>query len=498
MTGSFAPWLALGLTAFAVRDLFAIDDRRLSANGLLGWFTTPDGIWFPLALAGAAALAWRRRERFAALPERRSPPLALAALIASAGAMVWARLTGVPDLLVWSLAGAAAGAAAWRRGAAGVRALALPIAFLLFAVAPPPRLVSETLWWIQSHSARAAAALVQASGRPILGEGIVLSTPTRVFGIVESCAALGILIVLCAGAILLRERIANAGARSWLLVAIAPALALAINLARITAIVLHPELNQLHHLGQWAILLGLGAALLAAIAALLARGAPRARERATRPSRLEPSVPAATALAAAALAALSLLPAAAPIRARAELAPDIPAEQAGWESRDVAIDRLFLGFVQFHQIVSRRYARDGDVVDLFVGSASQRSDWSSPFSPKTILPGLRWVPLPIADPQPLDVPIPPAATALVARDGERWFAAQWRFGDPGLVRESLRQLFALDASPFAQPRPRRVVRLAALVDPDHPDDVAPARDAIAAFAREFSGALFGGEDVASR
>jgi hypothetical protein len=191
-----------------------------------------------------------------------------------------------------------------------------------------------------------------------------------------------------------------------------------------------------------------------------------------------------------ALALVSLLPAPTPARARAEPAPAIPAEDGGWTSRDVAIDRLFLGFVQFHGVVSRRYERDGQVVDVFIGNASPRSDWSSPFSAKTILPGLRWVPLPLEEPQPLDVPIPPGATALVTRDGERWFAAQWRFGDPGVVRESLRQLFALDASPFSQPRPRRVVRLAAFVDPDHPDDVAPAREAVASFAREFAAELF--------
>jgi exosortase len=490
VTGRSAPWLALALAAFALRDLFAIDGRRLSADGLLEWFTIPDGIWFPLVLAGAAWLAWRRLPRFAALPERRSAPLACAALAGSILALAWALVTGVSDLLVWSLAGGALAAAAWRRGAAGARALALPAAFLLFAVAPPPRLVSEALWWIQSRSARAAAALVQATGLPVLGEGIVLSTPTRVFGIVESCAALGILIVLCAFAILLRERIAAAGARSWLLVAIAPALALALNLARITAIVLQPELNRLHHLGQWAILLGLGATLLAAVSALLGRGAPRAGARAqTLPVALP--VRGATALGLAlALAAASLLPVPAPARVRPQPEPVIRAEEAGFESYDVAIDRLFLGFVQFHRIVSRRYVRGDEVVDVFVGNASQRSDWSSPFSPKTILPGLRWVPLPLEDAQPLDVPIAPGATALVTRDGERWFAAQWRFGDPGVLRESLRQLFALDASPFAQPRPRRVVRLAALVDPDHPDDVGPAREAVAAFAREFAAELF--------
>ena len=199
--------------------------------------------------------------------------------------------------------------------------------------------------------------------------------------------------------------------------------------------------------------------------------------------------PASIAIAAlASLAALSLLPVPDPLPVAAPVRV-IPMNHGGWASREIAIDQLFLGYVQFRQMVARRYEREDEVVDLFVGDASQRSNMSSPFSPKTILPGLRWVPLSGEAPGELDLPHPPTQTALVARGGERWWVAQWRFGDPGMARESLRQLFAVDASPFGERRIRRVVRIAAPVDGDT-GDLAAARDAIAAFAREFESILF--------
>lgn len=482
--------IALVLAAFAYRDLLAPNLRRLDPDQLLGWFTLPDGIWLPLVTAGAAWLAWRRLPRFRALPESPNPALGAAiALLASAVGLVWSRLTDSDAPLALSVALAATGAACWHKRARGARTMATPLLFLLFAVPPPVRLLGEALWWIQSTSARAATALVDTTGKPILGQGIILTTPRYVFGILESCAALGILFVLTAAAVLMRERIAHRGPLSWLLVALAPGVALGLNLLRITSIILYPAANHLHHVAQWALLLLLGGGVLA----LVARALDRRRsvpERLPREAPRSLPAPGRAALAGVAgLALLSLVPP--PPRVTTPLPLDLvrfPRERAGWVSRDVAIDPLFLGYVQFRQILSREYQREDDLVDLFVGEALPRSRGSGPFSPKTILPGFGWVPVPVAPAPPLDLPLPPTQTALVARDEERWWVAQWRFGDPGVLIESLRQLLALDRSPFGEKRLRRVVRIAA---PVTDEDTAPARSAVARFARDFDAPLFG-------
>jgi hypothetical protein len=165
---------------------------------------------------------------------------------------------------------------------------------------------------------------------------------------------------------------------------------------------------------------------------------------------------------------------------------------AGWAATDVTLDPIFLGFVTFRKSVARRYERGERVVDLFVGEASPRSVASSPFSPKTLLPGLGWVPVPPPETHPprVDLPREPSQTAWVARNGRRWWVAQWRYGDPGPWLESLRQLLALDASPFGARRPRRVIRLAVPVDRADAAGMAEARATVAAFAEDFESFLF--------
>ncbi|MGH0029807.1 MAG: exosortase/archaeosortase family protein [Myxococcota bacterium] len=491
--------LAIALSVFALRALLAVDARVLDPDGLLGWFTFPTGVWFPLVAAGAGFLAWLRVDRWRSLPAAQGVRATAAFAVLAGLAGLWARLTGVADVWVFAALFAAAALAA-RRGMAGVRVQLTPLLFLLFAVAPPPRLVNEAFWWIQSVSADAATALLHASGAPVLGQGIALTTPTEVFGIVESCTALGILIVLTAGAVLARESLSGAGRRSWWLVALAPPIALLLNLVRITTIVLHPPLNRVHHLGQWATLLALGAVLLALLARVLSRpgGAPVAAPGPGAPPGASPGT-AHTALAVAALlAVVSLVPRPTP-RAELPMPPlrSIPTQHGDWTARDVTLDPLFLGFVMFRESVARRYERDGDVVDLFVGEASPRSTVSSPFSPKTLLPGLGWVPVRGPERDPARLSPPPSQTAWVARDAARWWVVQWRFGDPGLAAESLRQLLALDASPFAAHRPRRVIRLATPVRDLDADGVALAQRRLADFADAFDASLFPDAPVAS-
>ena len=162
-------------------------------------------------------------------------------------------------------------------------------------------------------------------------------------------------------------------------------------------------------------------------------------------------------LAAGLLAILSLLPRPAPRSASNEaMAPAIPLEHAGWSGREVSVDRQFLGWVRFREIVSRRYERESEVVRLFVGLDDSRARSASPFSSKTLLPGFGWIELPAA-PQAADSPQP--QTAIVVRESARWWVAQWRLGYHGIVGESLRHALAIDASPFAAPRTRAVVRL---------------------------------------
>lgn len=353
------------------------------------------------------------------------------------------------DLALESLLGLALGAGAWRGGLAGLRVAAAPVVFLALSLSPSPAAINQLFWWIQVHTARAAAAVVEGLGLPILVETVILTTPVHTFAVIESCASLGVCVVLVALALLLREGLP--GSRGAWLVAAAVPLALALNLARVVTIVLWPELNRISHPVQWAILIGLGAGLLFA-----ARRALRRRPAAPPAPAREPRQPGGRALplVLAGLAALSLVPRP---EARMPVAPaalEIPREHAGWSARDVAVDRQFLGWVRFRQVVSRAYERGPDRVRLFVGLDDSRARTASPFSPKTLLPGFGWVELESGPVGGAD-----AGSAIVAHESSHWWVAQWWLGYRGALVESLRHALALDASPFAGPRRRAVVRV---------------------------------------
>lgn len=454
------PALAILLTLLSYRDVIGFDFRP-GVGALESWLIRPTGLPFPLALGGALLLLGLRRGRWLALPEGAPGRVSLAAIafFGSAGLLSWARLTGVADLLIESLALLIVAGAAARKGVAGVRLVAVPAIFLLLALSPSPAAVNELFWFIQVQTARVAAAVLDGFGLPVLRETVVLTTPEETFAVIESCASLGVLVILVAFALLLREQIAERGAPSWGLVIAAVPLAVALNLVRVVTIILRPAANQVSHLVQWGILLGCGVGVLLGVARRVGRPAAATLDGPANTASVRPSPRFAgwAVLAAGLLAILSLLPRPAPRSASNEaMAPAIPLEHAGWSGREVSVDRQFLGWVRFREIVSRRYERESEVVRLFVGLDDSRARSASPFSSKTLLPGFGWIELPAA-PQAADSPQP--QTAIVVRESARWWVAQWRLGYHGIVGESLRHALAIDASPFAAPRTRAVVRL---------------------------------------
>ena len=100
----------------------------------------------PVVLVLAAWLGYRRWPRLRALSRGRASPL-LAALwfIPCPLVFAWATYTGSADLLVIALMSNLAAAVALVFGAAGLRVMWLPLAFLAFALhAPAPLILSST------------------------------------------------------------------------------------------------------------------------------------------------------------------------------------------------------------------------------------------------------------------------------------------------------------------------------------------------------------------
>ena len=162
----------------------------------------------------------------------------------------------------------------------------------------------------------------------------------------------------------------------------------------------------------------------------------------------------------------------------------IPAEQAGWVGEPRAADVLFLGLMRLPGSVSRFYSRGDETVTLFAATAAGADRTTSPFSPKTVLPGMRWR-LERSDLGRLEALGILVEAAVVVRDGRRWLVYHWRRGDAGLVTETLRHALALDETPQGGRRQRDILRLATPVGTGSSAELVRGADTLERFARDF-------------
>lgn len=188
---------------------------------------------FLVALA-AAFLAYARaaRSELAIDADWRGGALLAAALVLEAVGLG----IGSPFAQGIALVAAIAGAVLALRGGAWLRALAFPIAFLLFAVPLPTEWLAPIVVQLLLFVSAGATALLHAVGVPVLREGNVMTLPggASLF-VAEACSGLTSLVTLLPIAALIAY-VAPMPLRSkWLLVLLAVPIAMAANLARVVA-----------------------------------------------------------------------------------------------------------------------------------------------------------------------------------------------------------------------------------------------------------------------
>jgi hypothetical protein len=281
-----------------------------------------------------------------------------------------------------------------------------------------------------------------------------------------------------------------------LLLLSAPLLALLINGFRCVGLVFNPyaEIASIHSLQGIAMLLG-GVLLLYLFDGFLEARLPppkplsawerEARASSERRAPLGPRIVALLGLSAAWLA-LSMLP-----RFSAEVpAPLAPAhvfarELGEWKAvEDLRSDWLFLGTTRFRGTLFRRYARGRESVDVFVGQADLGDRMRSYLSPKVAYPGSGWIEEDSGRAQLAGRD----ATVLQLRKGAtRILAAHWFEASPGVLAESMRGMFALDAG-FARARVPAAVRISTPLDTG-PDARSRAVETLGRFAEQISPGL---------
>ena len=187
------------------------------------WYNDPDyshGFIVPLL---SAYLIWRRRDKLAAI-ERRPSPWGMVVVLGSLGMLFLGSLGAELSLTRLSMLGTICGLIVYFSGAAKLRAMAFPIAFLLFAIPIPVVIYNEVVFPLQIIASRFATRVLELLNLfPIMREGNVLVLPQMRLEVVEACSgirSLMSLLALAAGYGYLVER--SIPVRCFLIVAMIP------------------------------------------------------------------------------------------------------------------------------------------------------------------------------------------------------------------------------------------------------------------------------------
>ncbi len=487
------PLAALALAALAYAPLWRASLSVPSRYGFETALFRPAPMPALLVIAIAGWLAWRRRARLRALTASGSSALAAGWFAVAATASAWAALTQAAEILFASAAAMLLAFAAAARGRAAVRVLLLPALVLLLGLALPPPIEAELVWQLQRWAAAGAADLLNALGSEAAYAGLVLSSGGHEFQVIDGCSGLRGILILSLVAVIVRELFAAAGAREWLVLAVAPLLGHALNLVRIAWVATSEHPEDLagfagDHTPQGLAVLGAGTATLYALGWVLARTRRAADVRPTAPAAAALPWP-TLAIALAAIWAIAVgLPPFRPAPGAAALG--FPDAQGGWTGEAMAPDPAFEGTLSPGQFVHRRYVktgRDGRVrtVELFA-AAEAPVRTSHLFTSKLAAPGPPWW---AKEQRTLSLqPLGRDALLTQAAYGfgpEHAVIYLWHQRDLGLARESLRALLALESSPWRRARPRVVVRLVAPTPQGGPVAYDIAKRALDVFVSDF-------------
>ena len=238
-------------------------------------------------------MAWQRRQDLAAYPAR---PLrvgwALLVPAASAFPLGWflqAQVAPKPVVLWWlALAwlAAAAGFVLVAGGRAHLRRLAFPLAFVIFALPLPARVLVPLQAVLQTATAAASAALLPLLGVPTQRSGFALYLPGGPLEVAEACSGVRSVTALTALAAFVACLKDFGPARGTALLVLSVPVIAAVNICRVVLSGLIQESVGTHYvLGVWHEALGvvmilLGLALILALARLFERPAGSGEENA--------------------------------------------------------------------------------------------------------------------------------------------------------------------------------------------------------------------------
>ena len=227
-------WVGPALPAALIAALIA----ALYAAVLPGWaadlWNDPDyshGLLVPFV---SAWLVYERREQLGDLTPR--PALSGLFWMVTGLGILLAGLLGAEFFLSRaSLVVLLTGLLVLNLGYPYLRALALPIAFLLFAIPLPEILLNSITFPLQVLASKLAVGTLQSMGIPSLREGNVILLPNGALEVVEACSGLRSLAALTATAVLIAFLMLRRWPGRLMVIALSVPIAVLLNGLRIAA-----------------------------------------------------------------------------------------------------------------------------------------------------------------------------------------------------------------------------------------------------------------------
>jgi EpsI family protein len=192
-------------------------------------------------------------------------------------------------IVLWWLAftwlAAAAGVVLVLGGWRHLRRLAFPLAFVLFALPIPNRVLVPVQFYLQSATTSASAAALPVLGIPVVRSGFVLTLPGGELGVAEACSGVRSVTALTAIAAFVAHWSGFGLLRGLLLLGLSVPVIAAVNAARVVISGLLQEHVGPHAItGTWHEVLGIGMVLLGLLLVLgLAKLLGRRRELTPHP-----------------------------------------------------------------------------------------------------------------------------------------------------------------------------------------------------------------------
>lgn len=229
-TAAISPRRLAGVLALLVP--LAVAYAGVAATLVRQWADDPNYAHGFFVLPMAAFLAWRRRDRFRSAA--RAPSLAGFALLAL-GIFLYVVGTAAAELFTTrvSLVCVIAGLVWAIEGAARLRVLAFPIAFLGCMIPLPYVFYYQLTFPLQIESSRWAAGLLEFAGMPVVREGNILNLEGYTLEVVTACSGLRSIMTLGTMALFLTDFVRLSVVSKALLVVASVPVAVAANVARL-------------------------------------------------------------------------------------------------------------------------------------------------------------------------------------------------------------------------------------------------------------------------